>query len=95
MHFLDDGHNKAKEIIGEENFIGIYINSDLSICEKRDTKGLYKKARTSEIENFTGISSKFEQPNESFFEVDTNKDGKISSEELQSFWKKYFCCCCK
>ena len=74
--------NKAKEIIGEENFIGIYINSDLSICEKRDTKGLYKKARTGEIENFTGISSKFEQPNESFFEVDTNKDISESLNDL-------------
>ena len=59
-----------------------YINSDLSICEKRDTKGLYKKARTGEIENFTGISSKFEQPNESFFEVDTNKDISESLNDL-------------
>ena len=66
----------------KKNFIGIYINSDLSICEKRDTKGLYKKARTGEIENFTGISSKFEQPNESFFEVDTNKDISESLNDL-------------
>ena len=49
---------------------------------KKNTKGLYKKARTGEIENFTRISSKFEQPNESFFEVDTNKDISESLNDL-------------
>ena len=53
---------QAKDIIGIENFIGVFINSDLETCEKRDTKGSYKKARKGEIDNFTGISSEFEIP---------------------------------
>ena len=51
----------AKNIIGED-FIEIYINANLEVCEKRDPKGLYKKARAGEIKEFTGISSPFENP---------------------------------
>ena len=65
--------NKAKEIIGDKNFIGVYINANLETCEKRDTKGLYKKARMGEIDNFTGISSVFETPDPSFININTNK----------------------
>jgi adenylylsulfate kinase len=65
--------NKAKEIIGNKNFIGIYINANLETCEERDTKGLYKKARMGEIDNFTGISSVFETPDPSFININTNK----------------------
>ena len=66
--------SQAKKIIGDENFIGIYINADLSTCEKRDTKGLYKKARKGEIKNFTGISSKFEKPDKSYIEINTTNN---------------------
>jgi len=52
----------AKGIIGEENFIEVYINSSLDVCEQRDVKGLYKKARNGEIKNFTGIDSPFDAP---------------------------------
>lgn len=51
----------AKEIIGE-NFIEFFVDADLKVCEERDPKGLYKKARTGEIKEFTGISSPFEIP---------------------------------
>ena len=57
-----DIRQKAAEIIGEERFIEIYINTPLSICESRDTKGLYKKVRAGEIKNFTGIDSVYEIP---------------------------------
>lgn len=50
-----------REIIGE-NFIEIFVDTPLEICEQRDTKGLYQKARNGEISNFTGISSPFEKP---------------------------------
>ena len=53
---------KAKAIIGEKNFIEIYVKCPLEICEKRDVKGLYKKARSGKIKNFTGINSSFEPP---------------------------------
>lgn len=52
----------AKDIIGAENFIEIYINASLAECEKRDVKGLYAKARAGEIKNFTGIDAPFESP---------------------------------
>ena len=52
----------AKEIIGNEDFIEIYVNTPLHICEKRDVKGLYAKARAGEIKGFTGIDSPFEAP---------------------------------
>tara|TARA_B100000768_G_C11158083_1_gene323301 strand:+ start:44 stop:652 length:609 start_codon:yes stop_codon:yes gene_type:complete len=63
---------QAKDIIGIENFIGVFINSDLETCEKRDTKGLYKKARKGEIDNFTGISSEFEIPDKSYININTS-----------------------
>lgn len=51
---------QAKNIIGEESFIEILVDTDISECEQRDVKGLYKKARLGEIKEFTGISSPFE-----------------------------------
>lgn len=51
-----------KGIVGEENFIEIYINTSLEECERRDVKGLYKKARAGEIKNMTGISAPYEAP---------------------------------
>lgn len=58
---FEKNREQAKEIIGE-NFIEIFIDADLSTCEERDPKGLYKKARAGEIKDFTGISSPFETP---------------------------------
>lgn len=52
----------AKQIIGEADFMEIFIDTPLSVCEKRDVKGLYKKARAGEIKGFTGIDSPFEHP---------------------------------
>lgn len=53
---------KAKDIIGEEDFMEVYIDTPLEECEKRDVKGLYKKARAGEIRGFTGIDSPYEPP---------------------------------
>lgn len=53
---------RAKTIIGEPNYIEIFVDCSIEICEKRDVKGLYKKVRTGEIKNFTGINSIFEIP---------------------------------
>ncbi len=52
----------AKQIIGNKDFIEIYVNTPLHICEQRDVKGLYAKARAGEIKGFTGIDSPFEAP---------------------------------
>ena len=63
----------AKKIIGKENYYEIFINADLKTCEKRDVKGLYKKARKGEIKNFTGIDTEYEKPNNPSLEVDTSQ----------------------
>lgn len=52
----------AKNIIGTDNFVEVFIDTPLEVCEQRDVKGLYQKARSGEISNFTGISSPFEPP---------------------------------
>ncbi|MDO4187536.1 MAG: adenylyl-sulfate kinase [Lachnospiraceae bacterium] len=62
---------KAREIIGEDNFIEIYVCTSLEECEKRDVKGLYKKARSGKIPNFTGINSPYEVPQNPEIVVDT------------------------
>jgi adenylylsulfate kinase len=62
----------AREIIGKEDFIEVYINSPLAVCEKRDTKGLYARARKGEIKDFTGIGSPFEVPVEADLEIRTD-----------------------
>ncbi len=54
--------NAAKEIIGAEDFVEVFIDTPLEVCEQRDVKGLYKKARAGEIKDFTGINAPFETP---------------------------------
>lgn len=63
---------QAMSIIGEENFVEVFVNPPLEACEKRDTKGLYAKARKGEIQNFTGISSPFEAPAKPALDIDTS-----------------------
>ena len=64
--------NFAKEIVGADDFIEVYINTPIEICEQRDVKGLYKKARKGEIKGFTGIDSPYEAPVNPDFEIKTN-----------------------
>lgn len=52
----------AKSIIGEANFNEVYLSAPLDICERRDPKGLYRKARKNEIKEFTGVSAPYEEP---------------------------------
>ena len=52
----------ARELIGRENFVEVYVNTPLDVCEQRDVKGLYKKARNGQIPNMTGINSPYEAP---------------------------------
>ena len=63
----------AKNIIGAENFIEIFINASVQTCEERDVKGLYRKARLGEIKNFTGVSAPFENPKNPHLEINTTK----------------------
>ena len=63
----------ARKIIGDGNFVEIYVSTPISECEKRDVKGLYAKARQGNIPNFTGISSPYEIPESPEITVDTCK----------------------
>src|ERR1700761_2783381 len=62
----------AKTIIGEKDFNCVYVNTPLEICEKRDTKGLYAKARKGQIKDFTGISAPFDIPQSPALEIDSH-----------------------
>lgn len=62
----------AREIIGNSDFIEVYINTPLEICEQRDVKGLYAKARRGEIKDFTGIHQAFEAPEKPALEIKTD-----------------------
>jgi len=72
----------ARKIIGDEDFIEIFLNPPLDVCEKRDTKGLYKKARAGIIKDFTGISSPFEIPENPDLEIDTSTTNIRDSVDL-------------
>ncbi len=70
--FASDRQN-ARTIIGDENFVEIYVSTPLEECERRDVKGLYQKARSGKIPNFTGISSPYEAPEHAEIVIDTGR----------------------
>ncbi len=64
--------NLAREIIGNDDFIEIFLNPSLAACEQRDVKGMYKQARAGQISDFTGVNSPFEIPAQPFLEIHTD-----------------------
>ncbi|WP_018344204.1 adenylyl-sulfate kinase [Cytophaga aurantiaca] len=62
----------SKNIIGDNDYFELFVNTPIEVCEQRDVKGLYKKARAGEIKNFTGIDSPFEHPKAPSLEVRTD-----------------------
>ncbi len=62
---------RAREIIGED-FIEVYVNTPIEECERRDVKGLYKKAREGQLDNFTGVTSPYEPPEHPEITIDTS-----------------------
>lgn len=73
----------AKELIGTNNFIEVYVNTPLEICEKRDKKGLYKKARAGQLPNMSGIGSPYEVPQTHDIEVDgAHTDVKVAVKKI-------------
>jgi len=73
---------EVEQIVGADNFIEIYVNTSLDECERRDVKGLYKKARAGEIKNMTGISAPYEAPTNPGLEVFT--DGQTAEESVKT-----------
>ena len=78
---LEENRKRSKEIIGSDNFFEVFVNTPLEVCEERDVKGLYKKARQGEIKNFTGISSPYEEPKNPDIEVKTENESIEESVE--------------
>ena len=66
--------DNIKKIVKDVNFVEIYINTSVEECERRDVKGLYKKARAGEIKNMTGISAPYEAPENSDIAIKTEKE---------------------
>jgi bifunctional enzyme CysN/CysC len=72
--FRED-RERAREIIGEGNFVEVYVSTPLEVCEGRDVKGLYRKARSGDLPDFTGIDGAYEAPEGAACEIDTGKVG--------------------
>ncbi len=68
----EDIREMARQIIGKDDFIEVYVNAPLKTCEERDVKGLYSRARRGEIKEFTGITSPFETPENIDIEIRTD-----------------------
>ena len=79
---FSDDRNRVKSLMEQSEFIEIFVDCSIDVCEKRDTKGLYKKARKGEVANFTGISSPYEPPENPDLVVDTGSQTLDESAKL-------------
>ena len=76
----------VRELVGDDEFIEVFVKAPLEVCEQRDPKGLYVKARAGEIKNFTGIGSRYEEPKSPELVVNTDE---LSIEECADSILKY------
>ena len=72
----------VKQVVGIDNVIEIYVNTTLEVCEQRDVKGLYKKARAGEIKNMTGVSAPYQPPIAPDIEIIT--DGQTTQQSVDA-----------
>jgi len=83
-----ENRESAREIIGKDNFIETYVKCSLDICEDRDVKGMYKKARNNEIKSFTGIDDPYDVPENPELIIETeNKSLDESVEQILTYLK--------
>lgn len=86
--FISD-REQARKLIGKDNFVEIFIDTELAECENRDPKGLYKKARKGEISSFTGLSSPYEKPINPDIHIKTkSKSIESCAKEIVSYLEK-------
>ena len=71
---FNEDREAVKALIGEDKFVEVFVDCPLEVCEQRDVKGLYKKAREGKIKNFTGIDSPFEKPINPAIHLKTNEE---------------------
>ncbi len=81
--------DQARDLLTENRFVEVYVDCPLDVCEQRDPKGLYKKARSGEIKEFTGISAPYEAPNNAEVVIDTSQlDILESAQEVVLYLEK-------
>ncbi len=82
--------DNVRELLNSGDFVEVYIECDLDVCEQRDPKGLYKKARAGEIPNFTGISAPYEAPEKPELVVNTSKetDARKNAQKVVEYLEK-------
>jgi adenylylsulfate kinase len=71
---MQTDRERVRQIVGDRDFLEVYCNCPLDICESRDVKGLYRRARRGEIKDFTGISSPYEPPPQPSLSLDTGSE---------------------
>ena len=71
--------DRVRAIMGDGDFIEVFVNCPVEVCEQRDPKGLYKKARAGQIPEFTGISAPYEEPLKPELSVDTHLESEAAS----------------
>ena len=81
---LNSMRKMARSIIGDDKFVEVFVNCPIEVCEQRDVKGLYKKARTGEIKNFTGMDAGFEIPDQAELVIDSN--GTSSEQSVKKLY---------
>ena len=83
--------NEARKLISNDDFIEVYCKASLDVCEARDVKGLYKRARAGEIKNYTGIDSPYEEPENPELTINTNDETLDNSvSKILSFLEQNF-----
>jgi adenylylsulfate kinase len=70
---FENDRKQVRAIVGSENYFEVFVDTPLAVCEQRDVKGLYKKARAGEVKNFTGIDSPYESPKSPDIRIETDK----------------------
>ena len=70
---FEEERKNIRELIGPDSYLEVFVDCPLEICEQRDVKGLYAKARKGEIKNFTGIDSPFEKPQSPDVRIESHK----------------------
>jgi adenylylsulfate kinase len=70
---FESDRDKVRQLVGEENYLEVFVDAPLEVCESRDVKGIYSKARRGLISNFTGIDSPYERPSHPFMTINTDR----------------------
>lgn len=71
---LEKDRDFVRSLVDDDEFVEVFVDCPIEICEQRDVKGLYAKARAGDIKNFTGISSPFEAPKNPEIHINTNRE---------------------